>query len=176
MVLAHEQEELYDSILNATYSIVFLGTPHRGASGTTDIAKLVGNVINACLCVSRSGGIAGTTRIDLLNTLSTDSEALKSLATSFRNRLQKLQIVTFYETETTPPLTQLVVDKPSAIMDIANEEIIPLFANHLTMCRYPGETQEYDAVSKPLKRLARKAHISQQARKMSTTESSDRCM
>jgi len=37
-----------------------------------------------------------------------DSDALKDLATSFRNRLRNLEIVTFYETEITPPLTQLV--------------------------------------------------------------------
>jgi len=176
MVLAHEQDELYGDILNATYAIVFLGTPHGGASETADVAKLVGHVINACLYVSRSGGVASIARIDVRDTLSIDSDALKILATSFRNRLQNLRIVTFYETEITPPLTQLIVDKALAIMDTANEETIPLFADHLTMCRYPGETQEYDAVSKPIKRLARKAHRNLQARKNSTSASSNRCM
>jgi hypothetical protein len=52
--------------------------------------------------------MTGTTRTDLLNTLSADSDALKDLATSFRNRLRNLEIVTFYETEITPPLAQLV--------------------------------------------------------------------
>ena len=108
MVLAHEQDELYGGIFNATYAIVFLGTPHGGASETTDVAKLVGHVINACLYVSRSGGVAGIARIDVRDTLSNDSDALKILATSFRNRLQNLRILTFYETEITPPLAQLV--------------------------------------------------------------------
>jgi len=104
MVLAHEQDELYGGIFNATYAIVFLGTPHGG----TDVAKLVGHVINACLHVSRSGGVAGIARIDVRDSLSNDSDALKILATSFRNRLQGLRILTFYETEITPPLAQLV--------------------------------------------------------------------
>ena len=108
MVLAHEQDELYGGIFNATYAIVFLGTPHGGASETTDVAKLVGHVINACLYVSRSGGVAGIARIDVRDTLSTDSDALKILAASFKNRLHNLQIVTFYETEITPPLAQVV--------------------------------------------------------------------
>ena len=108
MVLAHEQDELYGGILNATYAIVFLGTPHGGTSGTTDVAKLVGHVINACLYVSRSGGVAGIARIDVRDTLSTDSDALKILAATFKNRLYNLRIVTFYETEVTPPLAQLV--------------------------------------------------------------------
>jgi len=108
MVLAHEQDKLYGGILNATYAIVFLGIPHGGTNETTDVAKLVGHVINACLHVSRSGGVAGIARIDVRDTLSSDSDALKILATSFRNRLQNLPIVTFYETEITPPLAQLV--------------------------------------------------------------------
>ena len=87
MVLAHEQDELYGGIFNATYAIVFLGTPHGGRSETTDVAKLVGHVINACLHVSRSGGVAGIARIDVRDTLSNDSDALKILVTSFRNRL-----------------------------------------------------------------------------------------
>jgi hypothetical protein len=89
-------------------AIVFLGTPHRGASGTTDIGKVVGTIINACLSISQSGGFTGTTRTDLLNTLSSNSVALEELATSFRNRLADLDIVTFYETETTPPMPQVV--------------------------------------------------------------------
>ena len=108
MVLAHEKDELYGGILNATYAIVFLGTPHGGASETTGVAKLVGQVINACLYVSRSGGVAGIARIDVQDTLSNDSDALKILAASFKNRLHNLQIVTFYETEITPPLAQVV--------------------------------------------------------------------
>jgi hypothetical protein len=108
LVLAHEDNVRYGNILTATTAIVFLGTPHRGASGTTDIGKMVGGVINACLRISKSAGMTGTTRTDLLNTLSADSDALKDLATSFRNRLQSLEVVTFYETEITPPLAQLV--------------------------------------------------------------------
>jgi len=108
LVLAHEESQRYGKILTSTTAIVFLGTPHRGASGSTDIGKAVGKVINACLYISKSAGMLGTTRTDLLDTLSIDSDALKDLATSFRNRLRNLEIVTFYETEVTPPLAQLV--------------------------------------------------------------------
>lgn len=61
-------------------------------------------------------------------------------------------------------------------MDIADEEVIPLYANHLTMCRYLGETEEYKTVSKAIKRLARKAQKTKQATKKTTSVSSDRCM
>jgi hypothetical protein len=106
--MAHEDNHRYGNILNATTAIVFFGTPHRGASGTTDIGLLVGKVINVCLSMSKSGGLTGNTRTDLLDTLSADSNALKDLATSFRSRLRNLEIVTCYETEITPPLKQPV--------------------------------------------------------------------
>lgn len=61
-------------------------------------------------------------------------------------------------------------------MDSVNEEIIPLYANHLTMCRFAGETKEYKAVSSAILRQARKAHRERQARMRPTSVSSDRCM
>ena len=108
IVLAHDDDRRYGKILSATASIVFFGTPHRGSQGATDIGKMVGTVINACLSVSQTAGLTGTTRNDLLRTLSANSEPLKDLAVSFRNRLHKLEIVTFYETEKIPPLSELV--------------------------------------------------------------------
>jgi hypothetical protein len=60
-------------------------------------------------------------------------------------------------------------------MDISEEEIIPLYANHLTMCRYPGETKEYDLVSNALKRLARKALKGKQATKKTASVASEQC-
>jgi hypothetical protein len=69
---------------------------------------MVGTVVNACLSVSQTAGLTGIIRNDLLKTLSANSEPLKDLAISFRNRLHKLEIVTFYETEKIPPLSELV--------------------------------------------------------------------
>ncbi len=63
-------------------------------------------------------------------------------------------------------------------MDTPNEEVIPLYANHITMCRFPEETnQEYLEVSRALKRLARKAH--EKKEELSTpimTAPTNRCM
>lgn len=65
--------------------------------------------------------MTGTTRTDFLNTLSADSDALKDLATSFRNRLRNLEIVTFYETEITPPLAELVrTPTPHVVRDLTD--------------------------------------------------------
>lgn len=109
MVLAHEEIHRYGSILAATSSIVFFGTPHRGAKGLTDIGNTIGHVVNACLRVSYTAGLSGKTRTDLLKTLTADSDALKDLAVSFRNRLDNIDVVTFLETMIVPPLPDLVM-------------------------------------------------------------------
>ncbi|KAF2195851.1 ankyrin [Zopfia rhizophila CBS 207.26] len=163
-------------ILSATASVVFFGTPHRGAHGITDIGKAVGTVVNACLRVSQTAGITGTTRTDLLRTLIADSESLKDIAISFRNRLDNLDVVTFLETMTTPPLSDLVVDRHSAIMEIRDEEIIPLYANHLSMCRFEGKNQEYTVVSNAICRLARKALKNREIATTTNRDSSDRSL
>jgi hypothetical protein len=61
-----------------------------------------------CLRASQTAGIAGSIRDDLLTSLVSDSEELTDLAVSSRNRLRNLEIVTFYETETMPGLSELV--------------------------------------------------------------------
>lgn len=108
LILANEDDR-YQDILSATSAVLFFGTPHRGASGSSDMAKLIGNILNVCLLVSGSRGLTGTTQTHLLDTLSANSSALEDIATSFRNRSSNLDIITFYETETTPPVGQLVL-------------------------------------------------------------------
>ncbi|KAF2705809.1 hypothetical protein K504DRAFT_484184 [Pleomassaria siparia CBS 279.74] len=172
LVLAHEDDHLYGNILTATSSIVFFGTPHRGSKGA-DIGKTVGRVVNMCLRVSQTAGIAGLVRDDLLTTLGSNSQALSDLAVSSRNRLRNLEVVTFHETEAMPGLSELVVDKHSAIMEIPGEEIIPLFANHRTMCRFEGVTDDgYSYALKTIKRLTRTALLNQDmATKVNRTSS-----
>jgi hypothetical protein len=65
-----------------------------------------------CSRASRVAGIAGSIRDDLLTTLGSNSQALSDLAISSRNRLRNLEIVTFYETETMPGLSELVRHLP----------------------------------------------------------------
>lgn len=57
-------------------------------------------------------------------------------------------------------------------MDIHNEAIIPLYSNHVDMCRFEGKNSEYDAVSNALIRLAQES-VRTAAKKR---DSSDRCM
>jgi hypothetical protein len=65
-----------------------------------------------CSRASQIAGIAGSVRDDLLTTLGSNSQALSDLAISSRNRLRNLEVVTFYETETMPGLSELVRLQP----------------------------------------------------------------
>lgn len=65
-----------------------------------------------CLRASQTAGIAGSIRDDLLTTLGSNSQALSDLAVSSRNRLRNLEVVTFYETEIIPGLSELVRPLP----------------------------------------------------------------
>lgn len=61
-----------------------------------------------CLRASQVAGLTGTIRDDLLTTLGSNSQALSELAISSRHRLRDLEIVTFYENELIPGLSELV--------------------------------------------------------------------
>jgi hypothetical protein len=106
-VLAQEDDRQYADILNATPATVFFGTPHRGSKGAY-VGKVVGRIGNVCLHASQTAGVAGTVRSDFLTTLGSNLKALNDLAVSSRNRLRELEIVTFYETEKMPGLSELV--------------------------------------------------------------------
>lgn len=73
-----------------------------------DVGKMIGRVVNMCMRASLITGISGSIRDDLLTILESNSQALNDLAVSSRNRLRNLEIVTFYETEMMPGLSELV--------------------------------------------------------------------
>jgi hypothetical protein len=60
-------------------------------------------------------------------------------------------------------------------MDIPGEDIIPLYANHVSMCRFGQKSQDYKAVSNAIKRLARNALRNRALAKRVKHNSSDRC-
>ncbi|EMD85651.1 hypothetical protein COCC4DRAFT_181892 [Bipolaris maydis ATCC 48331] len=162
LVMAHEDDRLHGNILSAVSAIVFFGTPHRGSRGA-DVRKAIARVINMCMRVPGITGIVGSIRDDLLTTLESNSRALNDLAVSSRNRLRDLEIVTFYETQTIPGLSELVVPQTSAILEIPCEDVISLYANHRTMCRFGGAADSnYSQVLNVMKRLAKTALLNRE--------------
>ncbi|KAK4209931.1 ankyrin repeat protein [Rhypophila decipiens] len=148
LVTAHEETSnpLNTTLLRSIAGIVFLGTPHRG-SASGSLGSIVGNIINVALGTK-------VLRTDNLELLKTGSTALQDLSESVRDRLVDLKIVSFFETEP-EPIMKIIVGRDSAILAIAGEEIIGLYATHREMCRFPDPNNtEYKRVLGAIKRIA----------------------
>ncbi|KAI0188050.1 hypothetical protein EV127DRAFT_435338 [Xylaria flabelliformis] len=152
LVFAHLDNREYGSLLRSVIGITFLGTPHRG-SEIANLGKTIGTIINICSKTTSAGTQPGIIRTDLLEHLNYDSNVLHELTLAARNRLENMTIVSFHETEPTPPLSVLIVDRTSAIMGIVHEDVIPLYANHRDICRFPGETEACKSVCRALRRI-----------------------
>ncbi|KAI1504195.1 hypothetical protein F5X99DRAFT_372815 [Biscogniauxia marginata] len=173
LVFAHEDDAIYGALLKSVIGVTFLGTPHRG-SHIANLGNIVGNIINACMLTTSTNGQPAIIRTDLLNHLNYDSSVLQDLFLSARHRLQNIAIVSFYETEPTPPFSSLIVDRTSSILGIPREDIIPLYENHRDICRFPSETESYKAVSRALRRIASQSRNTKQAFERPSTHSSER--
>ncbi|KAK2778956.1 ankyrin repeat protein [Colletotrichum kahawae] len=172
LVFAHEDDADYDEVLQSVSGIVFLGTPHRGSS-IANLGSVVGNIINTFLSSTSAGLNKRMLKTDLLDFLKQDGKALQDLSMSVRNRLGQLKIVSCYETEPTPPLSSLVVDRISATMGIPNESIMPIYQNHRDLCRFAGETSSYKMVFQALHGIALDCQP-KPARLVTSIHSSDR--
>ncbi|KAH4259424.1 hypothetical protein HBH70_138040 [Parastagonospora nodorum] len=137
LVLAHENKPAYADVLSAVSGVLFFGTPHRG-SQVAEIGSVVGKIVNLCVRASQMARLTGSMREDLLFTLGLDAQAMNELAESSRNRMENLEVVSFYETQTMQGFSDLIVERSSAIMQIPGEMIIALHANHRSMCRFEG--------------------------------------
>ncbi|KAI0814366.1 hypothetical protein GGR55DRAFT_631560 [Xylaria sp. FL0064] len=152
LVFAHQDNRKYGSLLRSVIGITFLGTPHRG-SEAANLGKTIGTIINLFSRTALAGTQSRIIRTDLLDHLNYDSSILHDLTHAARNLLNDMTIVSFHETEPTPPLSTLIVDRSSAIMNIAHEDVIPLYANHRDICRFPGKTGDCQAVCRALRRI-----------------------
>jgi ankyrin repeat domain-containing protein 50 len=84
-----------------------MGTPHRGSDIAAALNPLA-TVLDLGLRASGGGRIIGSIRKDLIRLLSRDSNALGDITESFVHRVEKLKIISFYETEIPPGLSQMV--------------------------------------------------------------------
>ena len=88
LILAHERSRTYGSLLENAKAIVFMGTPHRGAS-----AASWGDFFARAL-----QALQINTNRNLLSDLQKNSEALWQISQQFVERASTLNIKTFYET------------------------------------------------------------------------------
>ncbi|KAI9764543.1 MAG: hypothetical protein M1840_008369 [Geoglossum simile] len=141
--------DIYLPIRNATYGIVFFGTPHQGGN-----------------CTSLGGIAASIARLSLRNPSNSFMEALKAdslfaddLVQDFRQQLEDYYVLSFYETL---PFKKLgvVVDKRSATLDLplTRETQIALDANHSDICKFEAiDSDDYEQVEDNIVEFAERA-------------------
>jgi hypothetical protein len=89
LIMASLQQEHYGNILENTYGVVFMGTPHRG-SRIANQAGILSRIINAAT-------FGSAVRADLLNVLRLASRELEQISQLSVPLLKDLSIVSFYE-------------------------------------------------------------------------------
>ncbi len=115
-----QNRQYHPSIVTCTRGIIFLGTPHRGAT-VANYAKILANI----------GSLARTTSTEQLRVLGSRSASLHKLGDDFEPlaRDGRLRIVSFSETVKTKMSilkSHLIVDQYSSVIGLANEQKIPL--------------------------------------------------
>ncbi|OBT63788.1 hypothetical protein VE03_06953 [Pseudogymnoascus sp. 23342-1-I1] len=137
LVIAHENSR-YTNILQSTKAIVFFGTPHAG-SEHADLLSVVAKIISGFGSMSMIDRVCGKIRKSLIRDLGSRSGKLEEISISFTERIQNLDIISFYEEYAISPLTTPVVQRSSARIGVPNEDLIPLSGDHKDMCRIDNE-------------------------------------
>jgi hypothetical protein len=155
LILAHERssDTHYRNILDNTKAIAFLGVPHRGADAAWWFGFAASSLKGVTLGVS--------THTALVKDLQKASPTLATISKQFVNRGKSLKIYTFYETRKLSGIVVChlrsfsffradlvqVVDEESALLNLPNEKLFPVDANHRTICKIPSaDSQEFEAV------------------------------
>ncbi|KAH6689450.1 hypothetical protein F5X68DRAFT_253779 [Plectosphaerella plurivora] len=146
LILASEAKPVYGHILTSTIGIVFMGTPHQG-SDLVPWAMMVSYIANAAF-------VGQAVRTDLIAALKTGSPILADISGAFIPHSKPLKIMSFVETQIERPLPALVVPEHSARMNLPNEIVFPVNANHRSICRYPSvRNQTYVLVEGAIKEV-----------------------
>ncbi|PQE25311.1 hypothetical protein CJF30_00000012 [Rutstroemia sp. NJR-2017a BBW] len=131
-------DPMYENLYDSVYGIMFLGTPH-GGSDETEFALTLTSIANATFSgVSR---LSGRFRDELVKPLQRGSATLRNIQ---RNFLEKeihlgIRIASFCEDKKMRFMKNLVVDKGSACMGVAGEEIYEMLGcDHRAVCRFTG--------------------------------------
>ncbi|KAH8588254.1 hypothetical protein B0O99DRAFT_693645 [Bisporella sp. PMI_857] len=143
-LLSARIESQYSSINESTVGIIFFGTPHTGSEKAA-YGKILGSVASAMINKPSS---------KLLSALQSNSDILARLTSDFRHQLPQYQIVTFYETRPMGLFKKEIVEKQSALLQVAGEDQQPINANHRDMCKFAARDDEnYEKLFKRIRRM-----------------------
>lgn len=134
-------------MIERTRYILFLGTPHRGAS-IADWGTILANIATVTL---------QDVDKNVLRALSTNSEVLENIQKAFRRILddQKVKIHSFQEERGLSGMKGLsnkVVANDSSKMESSYETVETIDANHMEMARYATRDDDgYNKISRALR-------------------------
>ncbi|KAL4798331.1 hypothetical protein BDV19DRAFT_356859 [Aspergillus venezuelensis] len=120
-----QNDPQYDNIVKAISAIIFLATPHRGSN----LAVVLNRILEATLINNSKVYVSE---------LSAESLTLRNLNEQFRHIAQRLNIISFYETQPTPIIgtRAMVVGKNSSILGYPGEISNPLDGDHHGVCKF----------------------------------------
>lgn len=125
------------AVIDFTYGIAFLGTPHRGGNHTA-WAKIATNFANVVLKDHNAR---------IIDALKTGSEILERLQDSFCGIVKQVSIFSFLE-DIAYGSAGKIVDDDSATLGLPCERKQWIPANHSDMCKFKSETDHgYERVS-----------------------------
>lgn len=154
----------HEGIIKAISAITFLATPHRG----TNLAELLDRILQSTLVIKSK---------HYISELCKNSFTLQKLNEQFRHIAPRLDIVSFYETQSTSiglkssrvvgdcsrllfiptKALQMILEKDSSILGYPGEKSKALDADHHNVCKYDSpQDPNYVAVRNVLQSLVAK--------------------
>ncbi|KAL8808980.1 MAG: hypothetical protein Q9200_003840 [Gallowayella weberi] len=117
----------YESIIKAISAIVFLATPHRG----TNLADLLDRILRSTFVTNSKLYVSE---------LAKNSFTLQKLNEQFRHIAPRLEIVSFYETQSTSiglkNVRVMILEKESSVLGYPGETSKGLSADHHNVCKF----------------------------------------
>ncbi|CAL8574483.1 hypothetical protein XPA_000443 [Xanthoria parietina] len=127
------QDPMCSKVFEQVRGIVFLATPHGGASD----AKLLNSILEA--------SPFSTSRKEYIAQLEPTSHMLQDINDQFSRICGELALVSFYETLRTVfarGVKKIIVERASAILGYPQEHSSPLVADHHSICKFASDSDE----------------------------------
>lgn len=139
-----QNDPKYESIIKAISAITFLATPHRG----TNLAELLDRILRSTFVTNSK---------QYISELARNSFTLQKLNEQFRHIAPRLDIVSFYETQSTSigfksarvvskcrrkaflfctNISKMILEKDSSVLGYPGETSRALNADHHNVCKY----------------------------------------
>ncbi|KAL6699542.1 hypothetical protein J3F84DRAFT_404567 [Trichoderma pleuroticola] len=135
VITAVSRIETYSNVHDSLSGILFFGTPHR-ASPKDDFTQILSNMAEIVLdqpCEDDELMVESLKRLGEPES----AAVLQSLSRQFEDYMRYIEIISFVEQNTTPPLKRRAVDDVSGTLDAPRETIVEMEGcNHTNLAKF----------------------------------------